>query len=125
VAVTDLADCIVTVQVVPETESHPVQPMKRKLGVAVRVTTVLLVKDSEQSVPQLIPDGLELTLPLMRPVVLTVRTKRGTSKVAVTARAASMVTVHAVPETVSHPLQPAKVDPLAALAVRVTLVPLS
>jgi hypothetical protein len=36
-----------------------------------------------------------------------------------------MVTVHVVPETVSHPLQPAKVDPLATLAVRVTLVPLS
>ena len=35
-----------------------------------------------------------------------------------------MVTVHVVPETVLHPLQPAKVDPPAALAVRVTFVPL-
>jgi hypothetical protein len=41
--VTDFADLIVTVQVVPETASHPVQPMKSKLDVAVRVTTVSLV----------------------------------------------------------------------------------
>jgi len=77
-------------------------------------------------VPQLIPGGLELTLPLLlpEPVLLTVRTKRGGSKVAVTVLAALMVTVHVVPETVLHPLQLAKVDPPAALAVSVTLVPL-
>jgi hypothetical protein len=44
--------------------------------------------------------------------------------VAVTDFAALMVTVHVVPEVMSHPLQLAKVDPLAALAVRVTVVPL-
>ena len=49
---------------------------------------------------------------------------RGGSKVAVTVLAAFMVTVHVAPETVSHPLQPANVDPPAALAVSVTLVPL-
>jgi hypothetical protein len=40
--VTDLAELMVTLQVVPEAESHPLQPLKRerKLGVAVRVTTV-------------------------------------------------------------------------------------
>jgi hypothetical protein len=43
----------------------------------------------------------------------------------VTVLAAFIVTVHVVPETVSHPLQPANVDPLAALAVSVTFVPLS
>jgi hypothetical protein len=56
--------------------------------------------------------------------LLTVRAKVCTLKVAVTAFAALMVTVHVVPETVSHPLQLAKVDPLAGLAVRVTAVPL-
>ena len=37
---TDLAALMVTVQVVPETVSHPLQPAKteRKFGVAVRVT---------------------------------------------------------------------------------------
>jgi hypothetical protein len=41
-AVTALALLMVTVHVVPETVSHPVQPLKmeRKSGVAVRVTTV-------------------------------------------------------------------------------------
>jgi len=35
-----------------------------------------------------------------------------------------MVTVHVVPEMMSHPPQLAKVDPLAGLAVSVTDVPL-
>jgi hypothetical protein len=41
-AVTDLAALIVTVQVLPEVESHPFQPLKveRRAGDAVRVTTV-------------------------------------------------------------------------------------
>jgi hypothetical protein len=38
--VTDLADLMVTVHVAPEKESHPLQPVKTRLGVAVRVTTV-------------------------------------------------------------------------------------
>ena len=75
--------------------------------------------------PQLIPGGLEVTVPLpMMPVFLTVRVKRCTAKVALTARAVLMVTLQVVPETVSHPLQPLKMDPLAGLAVRVTVVPL-
>jgi hypothetical protein len=45
-------------------------------------------------------------------------------KVAVTDFAILIVTVHVVPEIVSHPLQLPKVDPLAGLAVRVTGVPL-
>jgi len=45
-------------------------------------------------------------------------------KVAVTDFAAFMVTVHVVPEMMSHPPQLAKVDPLAGLAVSVTDVPL-
>jgi hypothetical protein len=45
-------------------------------------------------------------------------------KVAVTDFAALMVTVHVVPEMMSHPLQLVKVDPLAGLAVKVTVVPL-
>jgi len=42
VAVIDLAELMVTVQVAPETVSHPLQSVKmlRGLGVAVRVTTV-------------------------------------------------------------------------------------
>ena len=60
----------------------------------------------------------------MRPVLLTVRVKRWTAKVALTARAAFMATLQVVPETASQPLQPVKIDPLAGVAVRVTVVPL-
>ncbi len=75
--------------------------------------------------PQLIPAGLDVTVPLaMRPVLLTVSVKLCTAKVAVTDRAALIVTVQLVPETVSQPLQPPKVDPLPALAVSITTVPL-
>ncbi len=45
-------------------------------------------------------------------------------KVAVTARAAVMARLQ-VPVPVQAPLQPPKVEPLAAAAVRVTVVPLS
>jgi hypothetical protein len=123
-AVTEVSARIVTVHVAPETASHPLQPLKRRLGVAVRVTTVSMVYDSEQSVPQLMPAGLELTLPLppRRPDLLIVSTKRFSPKAAVTALGSFIVTVHAVPEAVSHPLQPSKVDLLDGLAVRVTAV---
>ena len=76
-------------------------------------------------VGQLIDESLELTLPLPVPVRLTVSVKRCTLNAAVTDFAALMVIVQVMPEGVSHPLQPPKVDPLAALAVSVTLVPLS
>jgi hypothetical protein len=72
-----------------------------------------------------IPAGLDVTVPLaMRPVLLTVSVKLCTAKVAVTDRATLIVTVQLVPETVSQPLQLVNVDPPAALAVRVTVVPL-
>jgi hypothetical protein len=125
--VTDRAEVTVTVQVLPETESHPLQLPKNMVGVAVSVTTVPLVYVSEQSAPQLIPGGLEVTLPwpLTRPVLFTVRVKVFRLKAAVAVLPELTVTVHVAPETVSHPLQPAKVESLAALAVKVTTVPLA
>src|SRR5438874_12283823 len=126
-AVTDFVALTGTVHVVPETESHPLQLPKRRPGPAVRVTTVPLVYVSAQSAPQSIPGGLEVTLAwlLTRPVLSTVRTKRFRSKVAVAVLPEPTVTVHVAPDTVSHPLQPAKTESLAALAVRVTTVPLA
>ena len=64
-AVTVFAALMVTVHVVPETVSHPLQPAKvdPPAAVAVRVTLVPLLYGSEQSAPQLIPAGLELTVP--------------------------------------------------------------
>jgi len=72
----------------------------------------------------LIPAGLEVTVPLPVPVLLTVRENVCALKVAVTVVAAFMVTVQLpVPEQ-PPPLQPEKVEPPAGLAVRVTAVPL-
>src|SRR5207249_40171 len=113
-----------TVQVVPETASQPLQPVKRepKAGVAVRVTVVPLIKFAEQlelATPQSIPVGLEGTLPPpMMPVLVTVRVKRCRAEVAVTDVAALMVTVQGVPETASQPLQPINTHRRAVLAGR-------
>lgn len=119
---TDLADVIVTVQIAPETVSHPLQPVKNTLGLAMSVTSVSLSNSAAQSVPQLIPSGLELTRPDI-PVLLTLRAKRFRSKPAVTVLAPVIVTVHVVPDTLSHPVQPTKTELPAGLAVSVTLVP--
>ena len=81
-AATDLAAFMVTVQVVPETASHPLQLLKVDPGsaCAVRVTTVPLSYEAEQVVPQSIwveAAGLEVavTRPLPMPALLTARVK--------------------------------------------------
>jgi hypothetical protein len=72
-AVTCLAPLIVTVHVVPDVVSQPVQPVKsdRRFGVAVSVTTVALLNAAEQVPPQSIPTGLEVTVPPTSPLLLT------------------------------------------------------
>src|SRR5437870_12545394 len=108
-AVTDFVALMVTVHVVPETESHPLQLPKRRPGPAVRVTTVPLVYVSAQSAPQSIPGGLEVTLAwlLTRTVLPTVRTKRFRSKVAVAVLPEPTDTVHGAPATVPPPVRAA------------------
>jgi hypothetical protein len=73
-------------------------------------------------VPQLIPDGLEVTVPSPRPVLLTVSVKLFSVNAAVTDRAALIVTVHVAPETESHPVHPAKIESAPGAAVSVTEV---
>jgi hypothetical protein len=126
VAVTDFAAFIVTVQVAPETLSHPLHPPKREpaLAPAVSVTTVSLAYGSEQSVPQLTPVGLDVTVPLPFPDLPTVSVKVRRVNVAVTVFAAFIVTEQVAPETLSHPLQPPNVEFVLACAVSVTTVPL-
>jgi hypothetical protein len=130
VAVTDFAALMVTEQVAPETELQPVQPPKVDplAAAAVSVTVVPLAYGSEQSAPQLIPAGVDVTVPLPAPGLLTDSVKVGGGarlKVAVTVRAAVIVTVHVAPDDELHPVQLANVDPDPADAVRVTVVPLS
>ena len=74
-AVTFWAPLIVTVQVPVPLHPPPLQPAKvdAPLGVAVRVTTVPLVKPALQVAPQLMPAGLLVTVPVPVPLLVTVK----------------------------------------------------
>jgi hypothetical protein len=125
VAVTDRAALIATVHVDAVPVQLPVQPPKIEPadGVAVNVTVVVLVYDAEHVVPQVMPAGELVTMPLPLPDLVTVRANVGAVKIAVTDVAVLTVTVHVpVPEQ-PPPLQPANVEPAAAAAVKVTAVP--
>jgi hypothetical protein len=67
------------------------------------------------------PAGEEVTVPLPPPVLVTVRSRVPTSKVAVHARLALKVT--APSEQSASPLQPVKAEPESGFALRVTVVP--
>jgi hypothetical protein len=123
VAVTDLKAVIATAQngLVPEQE--PLQPenVAPAPADAVSVTVVPGWYPATHVDPQLMPDGLLAMLP--GPVVVTVSVKNCWVKVAVTAvLALSTTTQVPVPEQ-PPPLQPAKLDPTSACAVKVTRVP--
>jgi hypothetical protein len=125
VAVTDFVAFIVTVQEAPVALSQPDQLVKSEstAGVAVSVTEVLTLYVSEQSVPQLIPVGLLVTVPF--PVFVTVKAKFLRVNVAVTVFAASIVTTQLPVAAVQAPLQPVKIEIPLAAAVNVTCVPIS
>jgi hypothetical protein len=78
---------------VPE-HPPPDQPVKLELtsGVAVRVTTVLWLKEELQVLPQLMPAGLLVIMPLPAPDLVTFRAYVLSINSAVTALAAFMVT---------------------------------
>jgi len=104
---------MVSVQVLVLEHPPPLQPVKEEPadGEAVKVTTVSLLKADEQIVPQVIPAGLLVTVPLPFPVLLTESMDEVLEvKSAITDAAAVMVTVQLpVPEH-PPPLQPAKVE---------------
>ncbi len=77
VAVIDVSAVMVIVQVLVPVHPPPDQPEKIEpvSAVAVRVTDVPLLYASEQSVPQLTPAGLEVTVPPPVPALVTVRVK--------------------------------------------------
>ena len=92
-------------------------------GVALRKTRAPVVKLAEQVVPQLMPGGDEVTVPLPPPILLTVSPLESGSKWAITVLAASTVTAQA-PVPVHAPDQPVKVDAVSGVAVRRTNEPL-
>jgi phage tail protein X len=126
VAVTALAALMVTLQVpVPvQAPPHPAN-VEPEPTTAVSFTTVPLLKFALQVLGQVIPLGLLVTLPDPVPANVTESAKvvAEVLNVAVTDLAALIVTLQ-VPVPLQAPLQPAKVDPAAAAAVKVTTVPL-
>ena len=124
VAVTDVAALTVTAQV-PVPEQAPLHPAKDEpaTGVAVRAMAVPGVTDCEQIAPQLMmPAGLPVTVPEPAPLFVTDSVTGTRLKVAVAVVAAFTVTAH-VPVPEQAPLQPAKEEPAAGVAVRVMAVP--
>lgn len=124
VAVTLFAAVIVTVHVVAVDVSQPLQPMKLvpTAETAVKVTDAPGASVTVQVVPQVMPSGALVTVPLPDPALMTVST-RWAVKVAVTDFAADMVTVQVVAVEASQPAQVVNVEPEDGLAVRVTCVP--
>lgn len=124
-ALTERLALIVTVQVLLPEQPLPLQPEKIEpvAALAVSVTELPRPKAAEQVAPQLMPAGLEVTVPVPFPAFVTVSVRVcAAANVAVTERSTLIVTVHvAVPE--QSPLQPVKVEPAAALAVSVTELP--
>ena len=128
VAVTGVAAVTVTTHVPEPEHPPPVQPanVEPSAATAVNVTLVPLAKFAEHVVGQTIPAGALITVPLPVPISLTVSAKLFVVlNVAVTGVVAVTVTTQVpVPEH-PLPLQPANVEPSAATAVSVALVPLA
>jgi hypothetical protein len=126
VAVTARAAVIDSVQVVPA--QAPLKPanVEPLVAAAVSVTDVPLAKFALQVVPQLIPAGVDVTVPAPVPAFVTLSAKLAPEllNVAVTFRAAVIDNVQA-PVPVHAPLQPANVEPLAATWLSVTDVPVA
>jgi len=123
VAVTVRGWVMLTVHVPVPLHPSPLQPVKPDpaAGVAVRVTLEPEVMLALQVVPQVMAAGLEVTAPVPAPLFATVSAKFCSENVAVTLLVASIGTAH-VPVPVQAPLQPMKVEPVAGVALRVTVV---
>jgi hypothetical protein len=125
VAFTSVATLTVTAHA-PVPEQPPVQPVKiePESAAAVRVIAVPEVTACEQVAPQLIPAGAPMTVPEPVPSFVTDSIMRlaFVLNVAVTEVAALTVTTQ-LPVPEQAPLQPAKDEPAAGVAVSVTAVP--
>jgi hypothetical protein len=127
VAVTETSEDRVTLhESVPvHAPDHPanVDPW---LGVAVNATAVPVLKLALHVCPQLMPEGLLLTVPVPLPEFVTVSFAVvgpvAAVKVAVTVVAAESVTLQA-PAPEQPPDHPANVEPWLGVAVSVTTVP--
>ena len=128
VADTFSAAIIVTVHVPTPLHPAPFHPEKidPAAGAADSTTWVPCPKLAAQVAPQLIPDGLLVTMPAPVPPVVTDSMKLGIwLKVAVSVAAAFTVIWQGSMVPLQLPLdQPANTEPAAAVAVSLTCVPL-
>jgi hypothetical protein len=104
----------------------PLQPAKADSAdaVAVSVTELPVENGALQVAPQLMPDGLLVTVPAPVPVLFTVRVEGTVLNVAVTGVFWVMTTTHVVVPLHPLSLQPSNVEPADGVAVNVTVVPL-
>jgi hypothetical protein len=127
VAVTARACDMLTEQVLDVPVQAPLQPAKvlPLIGAAVKVTLVPEFRLAEQVVPQDKPPALPVTVPAPVPSLVMDRVYETgmVLKVAVTDWACDIATEQVLPVPLQAPPQPAKVLPVVAAAVRVTLVP--
>jgi hypothetical protein len=117
-APTDWFEFIVTAQVADVPLQAPDHPAKTEpeLGVAVSVTLVPAVYDDAE--------GLRVTVPDPEPDMVTLSVNCGTGeKLATTDRLLLMTSTQVVDEPLQSPDQAPNNEPLAGVAVRVTLVP--
>jgi hypothetical protein len=124
-AVTDLAASMVTVQVpVPlHAPDHPAN-VDVPSGLAVNVTSVPAARLAAHVLPQEIPAGDEVTVPLPVPAFATFKPSWTTSKFAATDLAEVMVTTQ-VPVPTQAPDQPVNTDPPSAVAARLMTAPVT
>ena len=109
---------------VPE-HPPPLQPAKTDPADAVAVSVTELPVGKEplselQPLPQLMPLGLLVTLPVPVPALLTVSVEGTALKLAVTDLFALITTTHVAVPLHPLPLHPPKVDPADGVAVNVT-----
>jgi hypothetical protein len=111
------------VQLLAWPHSPLLQPLKTEpaAGVAVSLTDVPDAKGSLQSLPQLIPAGVDFTAPVPLPDLLMFKPTDCELKVAVQAISVFMVTAPSWQSAL--PLQPLKIEPDAGVAVSLTRVP--
>jgi hypothetical protein len=120
-AVTLVAELTDTVHVPVPEQPPPDQPVNREPDAAVAVSTTLVPysKEAEHEVPQLMPAGIEVTVPLPAPVLLTASALSWRLNIAVTATFPEVRLTEQVPVPEQPPPdQPSKVDPVVAVAVR-------
>ena len=123
VAVTDRDEFIVIEQA-PVPLQEPDQPMNADvLELANTETTVPWLYVAEHVVPQSIPAGFDVTVPIPAPDLPTERVRCRSVNVAVTLLAAVIETVQGVVPVQTPPDHPVNVEPVLGDAVNVTSWP--